>query len=69
MRYKANDKYSFNKNDHDRNGNSEKNLHKADIRAAMELGYPSSVVKALRAEPDKYKRQRILCNARNGVYI
>ena len=39
-----------------------------DIKIARELLYPKNVIKRLENEPDPVKRQRILSNARNGVY-
>lgn len=45
-----------------------KTLWKIDIKTAEELGYPDKAIKLLKIEPDPIKRQKILTNARNGVY-
>lgn len=68
MRYKKNEKYSVNINDCDTSKQNHKNLQMADVRTAKELKYPARVIDALKHEPDQFKRQRILCNARNGYY-
>lgn len=39
-----------------------------DIKIARELHYPKKVIEKLENEPDTNKRQRILKNARNGIY-
>lgn len=47
---------------------SEKRLKMEDINIAMELGYPKKVIWMLDDEDDPEKRQRILTDARKGVY-
>lgn len=39
-----------------------------DIRIARQLGYPSEVIKKLKAESNSNARQRILHDARKGKY-
>lgn len=39
-------------------------IQQNDIRAAKELFYPNDVIEALKHEPDPFKRERILMNAR-----
>lgn len=39
-----------------------------DVKIARDLMYPINVIRILGNEPDPAKRQRILHNARNGVY-
>lgn len=68
MRYKNNDKYSIDSKTYKESKADGKNLMKADVRAARELQYPSIVIKLLENEPDQYRRQRILSDARNGKY-
>lgn len=45
-----------------------KTAHKHDINIAIELGYPEIAIEKLRNEPDRYKREQILRNARKGMY-
>ena len=68
MRYLNDDKHSINSKSYDRCKFNPKRLQKEDIQIAEELCYPRIVVDLLRKEPDQLKRQRILCDARNGKY-
>ena len=42
--------------------------HKDDINIARELLYPRSVIRKLEDEKNPWARQRILKDARNGIY-
>lgn len=53
----------------ERHENINIDIEKADdIRCAMELCYPNIVLQMLSDEDNPNKRQRILIDARNGVY-
>ena len=63
-----NEKYSLGDGRLSRGSTDPRRVQKEDIKAARELCYPKVVIELLRNEPSASKRQRILCDARNGKY-
>lgn len=68
MRYFDNEKHQIDSRTYSRSKVDQKRLQKEDICIARELGYPAIVIKMLEDEPDQYKRQHILTDARTGKY-
>lgn len=68
MRWINDEKYLIDSDAYNKSKYDAERLMKDDIQAAKELHYPAIVVKLLENEPDFYKRQHILTNARNGLY-
>lgn len=68
MQYLGKEKYAINKNTYDKSTADPKWLQEQDIQIAKDLCYPKVVINLLENEPDQYKRQHILHDARCGVY-
>lgn len=45
-----------------------KNEWTDDIKIAKDLGYPKTVIMAMKMEPSSRRRQVILTNARHGIF-
>lgn len=68
MQYLGKEKYAINSKTYDKSAADPKWLQKQDIQIAKELYYPKIVIELLGNEPDQYKRQHILHDARSGRY-
>lgn len=66
--YLGNERYAIDSRDYKRSRIDKKHTQNEDIRIAKELGYSQEVIGLLKNEPDQFKRQTILTNARTGMY-